>query len=117
MDEPSPEELRERYAEPLTAELERLRAASEATRGDRRSVTLDQQSVGRLSRMDAMQGQAMAAAGEARRSGRGRAIVAALARLEGEDFGWCDGCGEFIGLKRLDLDPVAQKCVSCAAGK
>ncbi len=117
MEEPRPEDLRARYAERLRAELAELRTASEATRGERRPVTLDQQSVGRLSRMDAMQGQAMAAATEARRAGRERAIAAALARLEGEDFGWCDGCGEFIGLKRLDLDPVAQRCVACASGK
>lgn len=114
MTDPTPPDLRDRYLARLEDELDQLRAVSAQARDGRRPVVLDQQSVGRLSRMDAMQGQAMAAAVEARRSGRGRAIEAALARLAGEDFGWCDGCGGFIGQKRLDLDPVAQRCIGCA---
>lgn len=114
MSDPSPEALRARYHPRLMAEAEALRAASGDTRTDRRPVALDQQSVGRLSRMDAMQQQAMAAAQEARRAGRLRAIEAALPRPEKEDFGWCDDCGEFIGHKRLDLDPVLMRCIACA---
>jgi len=114
MSEPSPDDLRARYRPRLEAEAEDLRAATAQTIADRRPVELDQQSVGRLSRMDAMQQQAMASAQEARRTGRLRAIEAARARLEGEDFGWCEDCGEFIGLKRLDLDPALTRCVSCA---
>jgi DnaK suppressor protein len=91
-----------------------LRAESERTRADRSPVLLDQQSVGRLSRMDALQQQAMASAQDARRKARLRAIKAALARLEAGDFGWCEDCGEFIGTKRLDLDPTLMRCVSCA---
>lgn len=114
MIDPSPDALRARYRPRLIAEAEALRATSGGTSADRAPVMLDQQSVGRLSRMDAMQQQAMAAAQEARRAGRLRAIEAALARLEEEDFGWCDDCGDFIGLKRLDLDPVLMRCISCA---
>ena len=47
----------------------------------RATVMLDQQSVGRLSRMDALQGQAMAQAGEDRRQLLLRRIEAALARI------------------------------------
>ena len=115
MTDPSPEELRARFETRLRGELQDLAASSENTSNDRKPVTLDQQSVGRLSRMDAMQGQAMAAAVDARRRGRGKAIESALERLAGEDFGWCDDCGEFIGMKRLDLDPVLTRCISCAA--
>lgn len=109
-----PETLRARYVPRLMAELDELRAASAGTSADRAPVVLDQQSVGRLARMDAMQVQAMAAAVDVRRGGRIAAITAALKRLEGDDFGWCDGCGEFIGLPRLDLDPVICRCVGCA---
>lgn len=77
-------------------------------------MELDQQSVGRLSRMDAMQQQAMAAAQDTRRRGRLAAIEAALKRLEQGEFGWCAECGEFIGLSRLDLDPVLMRCIDCA---
>lgn len=114
MSEPSPEDLRARYGGRLRAEAAELRAASGATRTDRAPVELDQQSVGRLSRMDAMQRQAMAQAQEARRARRRRALEAALDRLAGEEFGWCAACGEFIGLARLDLDPTLTRCRDCA---
>ena len=77
-------------------------------------MALDQSSVGRLSRMDAMQQQAMAAAQEARRHGRIRALEAAIRRLEDGAFGWCEDCGEFIGERRLDLDPTLVRCRDCA---
>lgn len=112
--EPSPEECRERYADRIKAELTAIEQAADETAEDRKPVLLDQQSVGRLSRMDALQGQAMAKAMQGRRDGRGVALRAALDRLAGEDFGWCEDCGEFIGLKRLDLDPTLQRCVDCA---
>lgn len=44
-----------------------LQALSEQSAGSRATVTLDQQAVGRLSRMDSMQQQAMATAHERRR--------------------------------------------------
>jgi len=113
-DDPTPEALAARYAPVLREALAGLQASSEQTRDDRRPVSLDQQSVGRLSRIDALQGQAMANAMEARRAGRGRAIRAALERIEEGEFGFCEDCGEFIGWKRLDLDPTTPRCVGCA---
>lgn len=98
----------------LLAELEELRETSEQTSAARKPVMLDQQSVGRLSRMDAMQQQAMAAAQEARRLGRVRAIDAALARIDSGEFGWCDDCGDFIGQRRLEYDPCLMLCLDCA---
>ena len=114
MDEPTPQDLRARYRPRLDAELAALRAASADTSGDRRPVELDQSSVGRLSRMDAMQHQAMASAQEARRTGRRSILEAALVRLEGDEFGFCKACGDFIGWKRLDLDPTLRRCIGCA---
>ncbi|WP_319637525.1 hypothetical protein [Roseitranquillus sediminis] len=52
--EPSDRALRERYEPRLREELAEIRRASSASSGDRRPVELDQQSVGRLSRMDAL---------------------------------------------------------------
>jgi DnaK suppressor protein len=95
--------------------LNELAQAGVDTGKYRKPVTLDQQSVGRLSRMDALQSQAMARAMQNRRTVRERAVKAALDRLEVDDaFGWCDNCGEFIGEKRLDLDPALVRCVRCA---
>lgn len=114
MNEPSDAQLFDRYRPRLLAEAADLRAASGSTTAARKPVELDQQSVGRLSRMDALQQQAMAAAQEARRCARMTAIDAALRRLDEADFGWCADCGAFIGTERLDLDPTLMRCVDCA---
>lgn len=95
-------------------ELAELVATSEASTEGRAPVKLDQQSVGRLTRMDAMQVQAMAVAAERRRRVRIAGLKAALSRLEHGEFGECAECGEPIAPGRLDFDPTAQLCVSCA---
>ncbi len=100
----------------LIAEREQLTREDAAGAEDRATVTLDQQSVGRLSRMDAMQRQAMAQATARRRKGRETRIAAALLRMEEGEYGYCQDCGEDIDLKRLTLDPTLPTCVSCARG-
>ncbi|RME17713.1 MAG: TraR/DksA family transcriptional regulator [Alphaproteobacteria bacterium] len=82
----------------------------------RRTVELDQQAVGRLSRMDALQGQAMAQATQARRAGQRQRIAAALERIADGSFGECIECGEAIARRRLELDPTVPTCISCARG-
>jgi len=114
MEDPTDQDLAARYRPRLEAEQAELRVISHDARNTRRPVELDQQSVGRLSRMDALQGQAMAQGVEARRAGRLRAIAAALSRINGSEFGFCEDCGEFIGFKRLDADPCLARCVGCA---
>jgi len=79
-------------------------------------VELDQCAVGRLSRMDALQGQAMAQATQARRDGLRKRIAAAFLRIEGDEFGYCSACGEEIAEKRLALDPTVLTCIDCARG-
>lgn len=100
----------------LLALRDRIDAQDSAAEGSRDTVTLDQQSVGRLSRMDAMQQQAMANATHARRQQMRARIAAALARLDEGEFGWCEDCGEPIPRGRLDLDPTLSRCVGCATG-
>lgn len=102
------------FRERLLAMLEDLQADSAQGAEDRRTVELDQQSVGRLSRMDALQRQAMAKATEARRISTETRIRAALARIAEGEFGYCTECGEEIALKRLDLDPTVPTCITCA---
>ncbi len=91
-----------------------LRAQDRASEDARATVPLDQQSVGRLSRMDALQQQAMAEAEARRRTSDLARIDAALKRIETGDFGWCGACGEPIGQRRLDADPMATRCIKCA---
>ncbi|MDI9245122.1 TraR/DksA family transcriptional regulator [Marinobacter sp. CHS3-4] len=78
------------------------------------TVHLDQQSVGRLSRMDALQSQALAKAGKARAEQQLRLIQSALARIENDEFGECLECGEPINPKRLEIDPTCLYCIDCA---
>ncbi len=100
----------------LEREAEELAQAGRETAAHRAPVELDQQQVGRLSRMDALQVQAMAAAQERRRTARRAAIRAALRRMEEDEYGWCQGCGEALDPRRLDLDPATPTCVACARG-
>lgn len=80
------------------------------------TVELDQQAVGRLSRMDALQNQAMAKAGHIRRQTLKTRLEAALRRLTEGEFGYCEDCGDDIAMARLELDPAATRCISCANG-
>ncbi|MGJ8606213.1 MAG: TraR/DksA family transcriptional regulator [Marivita sp.] len=80
----------------------------------RAPVTLQQDSVGRLSRMDAMQQQAMAQAQERRRGQERLRIKAAFARLDEGEWGYCATCGEEIAAARLKHDPSVAVCVGCA---
>jgi len=87
---------------------------SEDTEDARKPVTLDQQSIGRLSRMDAMQGQAMAIEVEQRRKRELIRIEQALERIEEDEYGYCLSCGDEIEEKRLKLDPAVSICIKCA---
>ena len=100
--------------------LDRRRALLKAdeTGGEAEKVVeLDQTRVGRLSRMDAMQAQAMSL-----ETGRRRRLDlvktdAALKRLENGEFGLCLGCAEAINPNRLEADPTATLCINCAEAR
>ena len=99
----------------LAKRLDEVRSASATTVDDRKPVALDQTSVGRLSRMDAMQVQAMAQAVEGRRRGEGKRLEAAIARIDAGEYGYCVNCGEEIAPRRLETDPIVATCIRCAA--
>ncbi len=80
-------------------------------------VELDQAKVGRLSRMDAMQAQAMAKASSVRREQMLRRIEAALKRIDNDEYGDCKECDEPINPKRLEFDPTAVLCIDCASNR
>ena len=100
----------------LEAMRDALRNEEAETEASRAPVALDQSSVGRLSRMDAMQMQAMAAAQSRRRSAARARINAALARLAAGDYGLCIACEEEIEPQRLAFDPATPTCRACATG-
>ncbi len=86
----------------------------ETGREAEQTVELDQTSVGRLSRMDAMQGQAMSKESGRRRAASLQKITAALRRMESGEYGYCLTCEEDVALQRLEFDPAATLCIECA---
>ena len=105
------------FRNPLLQRLAELDEQDRISAKDRDPVTLDQESVGRLSRIDAMQVQAMALAQKRRRKAERAGIAAALQRIEEGEFGYCIECGDQIAEGRLRNNPTVIKCLECAAGR
>ncbi len=76
-------------------------------------VVLDQTSVGRVSRMDAMQQQSMAVSTRTKATKSLGKVTSALHRLENNDYGFCNNCNENIELDRLMVQPEANFCLKC----
>jgi DnaK suppressor protein len=98
----------------LLSEREALNAVIATSQQASQPVELDQSRVGRLSRMDAMQAQAMSLETKRRREIQLTRIDSALQRLANDEFGECVRCGEAIESKRLDFDPSVLLCIECA---
>lgn len=92
-----------------------LLAVAESAEDSAAIVELDQTKVGRLSRMDAIQAQAMAQASVDRRDQMLGRIEAALKRVENDEYGHCQECDEPIAPKRLEFDPTVTLCITCAS--
>ena len=101
----------------IEGNLKELRKEGELGKDSQKIVELDQQSVGRLSRMDALQSQAMAQAQKRRRTAMKVVLEAALKRIDEGEFGFCDDCGDEIGQSRLMANPAITKCISCLRGE
>ena len=107
------EKLRIQFRERLHQEAADLRAADSDTLGDRAPVELDQTSVGRLSRMDAMQQQEMFNACRTGYKKHLQDVQYALLNIEQGEYGWCEHCGESIDLRRLEVKPESRFCIGC----
>ena len=76
-------------------------------------VELDQQAVGRVSRGDALQQQNMAQANLGHCQERIRQVEEALNKIDSEEYGYCEECGEPIAPERLSASPETPYCVKC----
>ena len=76
-------------------------------------VTLDQQSVGRVSRIDAIQQQQMASANHEQTMALLQQVIASLKRIETGDYGLCLICDEPVALPRLQAQPHTANCITC----
>ena len=110
------EQLRE-FESLLLKRRGQLQSIAESVAQASKPVELDQTRVGRLSRMDALQGQAMAQASERRQQLELQRVAGALTRIEQDDYGFCLTCGELIAVDRLRVDPCATQCVVCASAR
>lgn len=105
----------EQFKQLLLLQQQELNKAEKSSRQSTRPVDLDQSSVGRLSRMDAMQSQAMALESRRRREIQLTRISTALERIEEGEYGYCAVCAEEINVRRLKVDPANPFCLSCAS--
>lgn len=98
-------------------ELKReLNARLSASADSAKPVTLDQTAVGRLSRIDSMQSQAMAKASRQGLVVRLSQCDNALEAIERGEYGFCRLCEEPIDAKRLGAKPEAPFCLRCQRG-
>ncbi len=100
----------------LEAALVALRAQIEIALGltkvGAQAVDLDQP-IGRISRVDALQQQAMAKASRQRQQVRLKQVAAALERVARGEYGDCLRCADPIGYRRLRAYPESPNCVRC----
>jgi len=102
------------FEERLLDEQEEIMGVSDLIQDASKPVVLDQNSVGRLSRMDALQSQAMAQAGAERQQQRLLLIEQALQRIDDNIYGRCLECDDFIATARLKIEPTIEHCIQCA---
>jgi DnaK suppressor protein len=104
----------QKTVEGLRSQERDLRAEAEASKEGTAPVELDQARLGRLSRMDEMQQQAMALELNRRRDIQLQRIEGALQRIESGTYGLCLTCHDAIEPKRLTFDPTVFLCLECA---
>lgn len=71
-------------------------------------------SIGRLSRLDSMQHQQIALASQRRLEDERSRLLEALRRIDAGTYGRCLLCSTDIAIERLEIQPDAVTCVSCA---
>ena len=104
----------EAYRKTLQDSLEEIEDYLTKTEESAEAVSPDK-SLGRLSRMEAMQDQQLILEARRRKKMQKIAVQAALQRIENGQFGACIFCGNAIALDRLEVAPESSTCVNCSA--
>ena len=76
-------------------------------------VELDQTSVGRVSRMEAIQQQSMVISTREKTSLRLEKVRYAIKMMAQDEYGFCKRCDEVISFARLLAQPESNLCVNC----
>ena len=114
------DELTESAIAAKRIELEELKCALteqlSASEAAAKPVKLDQTAVGRVSRVDSMQRQAMVQAARQGLVVRLSQCENALQAIDRGEYGYCRLCEEPIGVRRLGAKPEAPFCLACQRG-
>ena len=101
------------YRKILNKLLEEIEAYLSKTEESAEAVSPDK-SLGRLSRMEAMQDQQLILEARRRKKMQKVAVLSALQRIENGQFGTCIFCGKPIASDRLEVAPESTTCISCS---
>lgn len=111
MEELAPAQRSELYRL-LLALQDELKVSLQQGSSSRQIVDLDQP-IGRLSRMDALQQQAMAKANSVGLEKRLQLVDSALRAFDSGTYGECRRCEEPIDYQRLKVHPETPFCLDC----
>jgi len=95
--------------------LEQLTDQLDNTEDQTKPVVLDQQAMGRVSRIDAIQQQQMAKANRQQSQVLLNRVMRALESINNNEYGFCKQCDEPIGFARLKARPDTPLCIKCQA--
>ena len=101
------------YRNQLQKSLSEIEEYLDKTEESAEAVSPDK-SLGRLSRMEAMQDQQLMLEARRRKKMQKVAVLSALQRIENNQFGDCIFCGKPISHERLEAAPESSTCVSCS---
>ena len=101
------------YRKKLQKSLEDIQEYLGKTEESAEAVSPDK-SLGRLSRMEAMQDQQLILEARRRKKMQKVAVLSALQRIENGQFGTGVFCGKPIASERLEVAPESSTCVSCS---
>ena len=102
------------FKKKIEAEIQSLEEMLPKLEQSAKPVELDQSSVGRVSRIDALGNQAISEQALAKAQTKVKALKGVLEHIDDEDFGDCVVCGQPIPEKRLLVMPEHMVCVKCA---
>ena len=111
-----PAQVKQLHAQLITQQQD-LTESMHNAEATTKPVSLDQQSVGRVSRIDAIQQQQMAIANQQQTSDMLKSIGLALRRIDDASYGDCQECGDPIAYARLQAQPFASLCIDCQSAR
>lgn len=104
-----------KFKQLLEKQRDELMSYQEMAQSSTQTVAIDQSSIGRVSRGDALQSQSMAIETTRLRQQQLRQISTALALIASGDYGYCSVCDSEINPRRLKIEPASTMCVPCAS--